>query len=326
VTESTTVGGPSRADSGRASADLGRRDAPPTGATVRIRDLEVLYPGTRVPVLRGLDLDLAAGETLAVVGESGSGKSVLVRALLGLAPVSRGSVEVGATCMTRASGGTLRAARRRIGTIFQSPVDSLDPRWAVRRTVAEALALRRGGDLDAHLDAADGLLEDMGIRAARRGALPGTLSGGECQRVAIARAVAGGPELVLADEPTAMLDPEVAGRIIDLLADLQRTMGFTLVLITHHLRELPKLPGALLVLCAGHPAEQHGTSPDRPLHPFSRYLWDAAAGPVEPVSLGESGCPFHTGCPRVLPQCSQAYPEPNDTGEGCKVWCYNAEM
>ncbi len=296
------------------------------GVAVRVRDLEVRYPGTKVPVLRGLDLDVPAGGTLAVVGESGSGKSVLVRALLGLAPVSRGAVEVGATNLTRAKGGALRAARRGIGTVFQSPVDSLDPRWPVRRTVAEALSLRRGGGLDPHLDAADALLEEMGIGADRRGALPGTLSGGECQRVAIARAVAGGPDLVLADEPTAMLDPEVAGRIVDLLAELQRSMGFTLVLITHHLRELPRLPGALLVLCAGHPAERCPAPPDRPVHPFSRYLWDAAVGPVEPVSLAAFGCPFHTGCPRVLPQCAQGYPEPIDLGEGSRVWCNNAEI
>ncbi len=296
------------------------------GARIRIRDLEVLYPGTRVPVLRGLDLEVPAGGTLAVVGESGSGKSVLVRALLGLAPVSRGRVEVGGVDLTVSSGARLRAARRRIGTVFQSPADSLDPRWPVRRTVAEALALRAGGPLDAHLGAADALLADTGIAADRHGALPGALSGGECQRAAIARAVAGGPDLVLADEPTAMLDPAVAARILELLADLQRSMGFTLVLVTHHLRELLDLPGSLLVLCAGYPAEQCPARPDRPRHPFSRYLWDAVSGPVEPVGLASTGCPFHPGCPRAVDGCSREYPPPQDLGAEWKIWCYNAEM
>ncbi|MFH1529205.1 MAG: ATP-binding cassette domain-containing protein [Pseudomonadota bacterium] len=298
----------------------------PRGVSVRVRELEVLYPGTRVPVLRGLDLDVHAGGTLAVVGESGSGKSVLVRAILGLAPVSRGHVLLGDTDLTRASGTCLRVARRRIGTVFQSPVDSLDPRWPAQRSVAEALSLRTGRAIRDLMDAADELLEAVGIPAGRRGALPGALSGGECQRVAIARAVAGGPDLVLADEPTAMLDPGVAARILDLLAALQRSMGFTLVLITHHLTELQRLPGALLVLCAGHPAERNISSAAPPAHPFSRYLWDAAVRPVEPVNLADEGCPFSPGCPRVVDLCRQRYPDPEEVGDGWTIWCNNPEI
>ena len=175
------------------------------------------------------------------------------------------------------------------------------------------------------MDDADALLEDVGIQGSRRGALPGALSGGECQRVAVARAVAGGPDLVLADEPTAMLDPRVATRILELMADLQRAMGFTLVLITHHLRELERLPGALLVLCAGYPAERAASPSKRPAHPFSRYLWDAAVGPVEPVSLADTGCPFRPGCPRALDRCAQAYPPLTKVKSGWDIWCYNAE-
>jgi len=295
------------------------------GVRVRVRELEVRYPGTRVPVLRCLDLDLPAGGTLAVVGESGSGKSVLVRALLGLAPVSRGWVRMGEMDVARGGGARLAAIRRRVGTIFQSPVDSLDPRWTARRVVAESLSLRSGGALRTHLDAAGELLDAVGIRAARRDALPGNLSGGECQRVAIARAVAGGPDLVLADEPTAMLDPGVAERILELLARLKRELGFTLIVVTHHLRELRQLPGALLVLCAGRPVERAETAPERPVHPFSRYLWDAAAGPVEPVNLAGSGCPFRTGCPRRNEACN-SYPEPTEIADGWTVWCNDPEI
>jgi len=294
------------------------------GVGIRVRDLEIRYPGAGAPVLRDLDLDLPPGGALALVGESGSGKSVLLRALLGLAPVTRGGVYLGETDLARVSGARLRAVRRRVGMVFQSPVDSLDPRWPVRRAVAESLALRRGGGLRAHLDAAGELLDAVEIPRARRDALPGDLSGGECQRVAVARATAGEPDLVFADEPTAMLDPGVAERILELIVGLHDEMGFTLVVVTHHLRELRQLPGALLVLCAGRPVERADAAPAQPVHPFSRYIWDAAARPVEPVELASSGCPFRPGCPRRTDTCA-ASPEPVDISDGWRVWCNNPE-
>ena len=296
-----------------------------SGVRISIRDLEVRYPGTRRPVLQGLDLKLPAGGTLAVVGESGSGKSVLVRALLGLAPVTSGAVFLEDLNITRARGARLRAVRRGIGTVFQSPVDSLDPRWSARRSVAEALALRDSGAISAQMDAAGALLAEVDIPAARHDALPAALSGGECQRVAIARAVAGDPDLVLADEPTAMLDPETASRVLRLLAKLQRNRGFTLVFITHHIRELELLPGALLVLCAGRVAEATAAPIKAPAHPFSRYLWAAAEGPVDPVELADAGCPFQPGCPRAEAACAAAYPASVEIEDGWTIWCHNPE-
>jgi len=298
----------------------------PRGLALSIRGLEVRYPGSPVPVLRGLDLEVPAGTTVAVVGESGSGKTVLVRALLGMAPVRRGALLLDGLDLRSLGRGRRAALRRRIGTVFQSPVDSLDPRWTARRTVAEGLSLRLGGGLGTHLGEAGNLLDRVGIAADRWDARPGALSGGECQRVAVARAVAGGPALVLADEPTAMLDPDVGRQVLDLLTSLQSSMGFTLVLVTHHLRELDRVPGGLLVLCAGRPAERTVGYPENPRHPFSRHLWDAAVRPVAPVELAAEGCPFRPGCPRALPGCAEGYPDPWQVEEGWVVWCRNPPL
>jgi putative ABC transport system ATP-binding protein len=200
------------------------------GAIIRLEQLELTYPGGSgaVEVLRGIDLAVSPGETLSVVGPSGSGKSSMMMVIAGLERPSGGRVEVaGSDLAGLDEDGLARFRRDRIGIVFQD--FHLIPTMTALENVAVPLEL--AGRADA-FERAGAVLEQVGL-GHRTGHFPGQLSGGEQQRVALARAFAGEPALLLADEPTGNLDSETGARVIDLLFDLQRDRGTTLLLITH---------------------------------------------------------------------------------------------
>ncbi|MFT4050756.1 MAG: ABC transporter ATP-binding protein [Microbacterium sp.] len=210
---------------------------------ISIRGLEVEYRTARgaTHAVRGIDLDVARGERVAVVGESGSGKSTLALALLGLLPhaarITGGSARVAGTELARASERVARSVRGRVvGLVPQDPVSSLNPTQRIGHQVAEALRLRGvpKPQLDAEVIAA---LQTAGIddAAGRARQYPHELSGGLRQRVLIAIALAGDPDVIVADEPTSALDVTVQRRILDHLDRLVRERGIGLVIITHDL-------------------------------------------------------------------------------------------
>lgn len=182
-------------------------------------------------VLDGVDADFAEGELLVLMGRSGSGKSTLLNLISGIDPPDAGTISVGSTCLTALSERDRTIFRRtRIGFVFQA--FNLIPTLTVHENLLLPLELRRIRD-DGH---ALRLLDRVGL-ADRAGSFPDRLSGGERQRVAIARALAHDPELILADEPTGNLDYETSEDIMDLLEDLVREAGKTLIVATHD-REL----------------------------------------------------------------------------------------
>jgi peptide/nickel transport system ATP-binding protein len=287
-----------------------------------IRDLAVTFPGA-VKALRGVTLDIAPGEIVGLVGESGSGKSVLGLAALGLLPPAAtitGSVLLDGRQMVGTSDEERRLARRRYaGAVFQDPMTSLNPTMKVGRQVAEA-----AGSMDAAIEA----LERARVPESRRraGQYPHELSGGLRQRVMIAMAIAGGPDLVVADEPTTALDVTVQAEILALLTAIRDETGSSILFVTHDLAVAAELADRIAVLYGGRLAEI-GPAADvlhRPCHPYTvalmaaRLRGDSPRARLLPTLECEPpdprahppGCAFAPRCPLAEPACEAALPEP----------------
>ncbi|WOI57527.1 ABC transporter ATP-binding protein [Palleronia sp. LCG004] len=248
---------------------------------LEIRDLRVSF-GQR-EVVKGIDLDLARGETLGIVGESGSGKSVLSLATIGLLPRSAratGSIRLdGEELLTMREGELDRIRGRKIGMIFQEPMSALNPAMRVGAQIAEGLRLRRGlSSREARAEALR-LLDRVKIPDARAriDSFPHEMSGGQRQRVGIAIALALEPELLIADEPTTALDVTVQADILDILDDLVSDLNLGLIFISHDLGVIARIADRTLVMYRGEEMERGETETilRRPGHPYTRKLLDA---------------------------------------------------
>ena len=251
-------------------------------ASLRLTNVDVLYGHGRdrpVAALRDVSLTVGRGERLALVGRSGAGKSTIARLAVGLVEPAAGSVEVLGQPLAGLGTTARRALRRRVHIVFQDPHQSLHPGLAVHRIVAEPLAV--GGiaraDRQATVAAA---LENLGLRPAGQflDRFPASLSGGQRQRVAIARAFVAHPELILADEPTSMLDASLRGTVAELLGRLQRSLSATLVFITHDLALARYVADRVVVLAGGRVVEDRPTEEllAEPHHPETVRLLAAA--------------------------------------------------
>jgi peptide/nickel transport system ATP-binding protein len=253
-----------------------------------VRDLEVSFPargGGWAPVVRGVSLTAGRGEVVGLVGESGSGKSITALAVLGLVPPP-GRV-TGGVALLDGPGGPAdllkldeRALRRvrggRIAMVFQEPATAFNPVYTIGFQIAEAVrAHRRISRREAREEAAR-LLERVAVPDARRrlDAYPHQLSGGQRQRAMIAMALAGGPELLLADEPTTALDVTLQAQILELLDELRRDLGLAVLLITHDLGVVAEACDRVVVMNAGRVVETAGVEElfRAPAHPYTREL------------------------------------------------------
>jgi peptide/nickel transport system ATP-binding protein len=263
---------------------------------LEVRDLRKTFAGAgllggrrRVTVLDGVSFQIDRGEALALVGESGSGKSTVARAILRLAQPDAGEIRLdGEDVLAREPRGASLAYRARVQLVFQDPFGSLNPIHTVAHHLARPL-LRHGRATRETVRARSlALLATVGLEPAEEylDRRPFELSGGQRQRVAIARALAVEPDLLVADEPTSMLDVSIRSGVLALLAQLKKTRGLAILLITHDLAAARLLADRIAVLHRGTIVEEGPTRAiiDAPAHPYTRALLGAIAGP-EPLSV-----------------------------------------
>ena len=250
-----------------------------------VRNLAVKFstPDGTVDAVKGIDLDIRAGETLAVVGESGSGKSQTMMGIMGLL-AGNGSVTGSAKYRGQELVGLpmkgLNAVRgAKITMIFQEPMTSLDPLYKIGRQIAEPIVHHRGGSFRQARARVLELLELVGIPDAKRriDSYPHELSGGQRQRVMIAMALANDPDILIADEPTTALDVTIQAQILDLLRSLQQRFGMAIVLITHDLGIVKHFAERVAVMRRGEVVETGATADifERPQNPYTKMLLDA---------------------------------------------------
>ncbi|ODM42456.1 ABC transporter ATP-binding protein [Cereibacter johrii] len=275
---------------GRDASDAGAPVLDVSNLTVRFRQ-----DGRTVEAVKGVSFTVGRGETVALVGESGSGKSVTALSTVALLPDSAevgGSVRYEGREMVGAPAAELRRVRGNdISFIFQEPMTSLNPLHTIERQIGESLALHQGLAGEAARARILELLTKVGIRApeTRLGAYPHQLSGGQRQRVMIAMALANGPDLLIADEPTTALDVTIQAQILDLLAELKRTEGLSLLFITHDLGVVRRIADRVCVMQGGAIVEQGPARRifEAPEHAYTRKLLAAEpTGRPDPVPEG----------------------------------------
>ena len=286
----------------------------------------------------GVSFTVKAGETLALVGESGCGKSTIARMVVGLYAPSRGVIRFDGqdTSMLKTAAG--RTLRRRLQMIFQDPYASLNPRWTVGRIVAEPLFAHELVEGTSQAIARVGeLLVQVGLSPADREKFPHQFSGGQRQRISIARALASNPEFLVCDEPTSALDVSVQAQVLNLMKDLQRSLGLTYLFISHNLAVVRHISDRVGVMYLGRVVElaEKRAMFSKPQHPYSRMLLDAVpdlamtgksrtpvAGEVPNPLNPPTGCTFHPRCPYANERCRAEIPALLPAPTGGDVACH----
>ncbi|GGU98540.1 peptide ABC transporter ATP-binding protein [Streptomyces litmocidini] len=297
--------------------------------TLDVQGLRITLPGTARPVLDGVDLHVAAGETVALVGESGSGKTLTSRSALNLLPPGaavEGAVRVRGEDVLTMGADRLRALRTgTVSMIFQDPRAALNPLHRIGDFLTESVTLTgsmSGADATAR---AVELLRAVGLDDSALRKYPGQVSGGMLQRVMIAAALMGDPALVLADEPTTALDVTTQAEVIALLAELRARFGTGLLFVTHDLDLAAAISDRVYVMYAGRIAESGPAEAlfAAPRHPYTAALLastprlEAPRGRLvaidgRPPDLRQElvGCPFAARCHLATEICGRQAPEP----------------
>ena len=324
-------------------------------AIVEINDLKVWF-ASRDGIVRavdGISFDLLRGETLGIVGESGCGKSVTAMTMLQLIPsppsvIAGGAIRYKGADLLTFDEERMRAIRgNEISMIFQDPMTSLNPVLTVGEQIAEPAVLHRRLDKRAARELAVEMLQKVGIPEPRRRAdeYPHQFSGGMRQRAMIAAALACHPKVLIADEPTTALDVTIQAQILELMLNLKREYGTSIIMITHDLGVVAETCARVVVIYAGRKVEEAAAAElfSTPLHPYTQGLLSAtprletAPGTrradrprlqeipgMVPTLKGEPiGCSFAPRCPKATAICREYAPRLEDRGNGHIVSCFN---
>jgi peptide/nickel transport system ATP-binding protein len=301
-----------------------------TGApAIEVRDLGKTFaisaglfkPLRRVTAVEGVSFSVPHGGVMGIVGESGCGKSTLARMIMGLLPATSGEVLVDGR---RLAEMDRRERARLIQPVPQDPFSSLNPRRRVRDNIA--LPLTAQGNIPARIasETVAAMMAKVGLRPDMGDRYPAELSGGQRQRVAIARALVLRPRILICDEPTSALDVSVQAQILNMLVELRRDLGLTMLFISHNLAVVEHMASEVAVMYLGRVVERSGAATlfRQPGHPYTQALLSSVLTPepglgIPDISLGDAipdpsavppGCRFHPRCSFVQDICKMAAP------------------
>ena len=313
---------------------------------LQIKNLKKYYPVTAglfsrhigdIKAVDGVTFDISEREIIGLVGESGCGKSTLGRTIPRLEEPTSGEILYKGTDVTKLDKKGLRELRREIQIIFQDPDASLDPRMTAGDSICEPLIIHNIGDEKKRMDRVVELMEQVGLEARQANLYPHEFSGGQKQRIGIARALAMNPNLIIADEPVSALDVSIQAQILNLMMDIQESLGLAYLFIAHDLSVIKHMAHRIAVMYLGKIVELADKKDlfENPLHPYTEALLSAVTsfkpkdkdrillhGDVPSPLNPPPGCHFHPRCHRILPICNQQEPELAEVSEGHFVACH----
>jgi len=290
------------------------------------RDFWSVTPHRVLKAVDGVSLELGAGEVLGLVGESGCGKSSLGRALMRLIEPTEGTLSILGTNFLNLKGRALREFRKNIQMVFQDPYASLNPRMTVGDTLREPLQVHFQLSAQERDKKVAATLEKVGLSLGSLKKYPHEFSGGQRQRIAIARALILDPQILIADEPVSSLDVSVQAQVLNLLKEIQKNLGLSMIFISHNLSVVKYLCDRIAVMYLGKIVEMAPRQElfQHPLHPYTKALLSAVPipdpklererkrieiqGEVPSAENPPKGCAFHTRCPLVQPGCLEQEP------------------
>ena len=312
---------------------------------LEIKHLRVHYVTDQETVyaVNGIDLSLDSGETLGLVGETGAGKTTTALAIMQLVPdppgrIVEGEIRFQGKDLNRAAVKEMRGIRGdQISMIFQDPMTALNPIMTVGDQIAEVIELHSSCSKAEAMTRAMEMLEKVGIEAQRAVEYPHQFSGGMKQRVVIAMALACNPKLLIADEPTTALDVSIQAQVLDMMGQIKKEFGTSMLMITHDLGVVAEICDKAAIMYAGEIVEA-GTLEDifdRTAHPYTQGLFDSIPSldvrcdrlnPIkgltaDPAHLPE-GCKFHPRCPQCAGRCERQEPPVVEISPGHFVKCH----
>ncbi len=295
-------------------------------------------PISKLKAVDHVSFSLKRGTTIGVVGESGCGKTTLGRTILKLYEADGGRIIYNGNDITHLSKREMRKYRTSMQLIFQDPYSSLPPRMTIGSIIAEAVKVHKIVPKDQISAYVRDIMKKCGLQEQYYDRYPHEFSGGQRQRICIARALAVKPELVICDEPVSALDVSVQAQIINLLKELQNTMNFTYVFISHDLSVVKYITDEIMVMYLGNMMEKGETDElfNNPLHPYTVALFSAVPVPDPDVKSARiilegdipspanppEGCKFHTRCAHCMDVCKTVEPIYHEVTPGHFVACH----